>query len=171
MVTGVQTCALPISDAFWYRSTYLSFTRYKVVKVLLLHDIIPVTMPEACDPVYAVSFRRTLAGVLDNVDGIISISMSELSKIRSFLAANGLGESILFDYNYWGANFATAATDSAKVNPHILEIFTGRPIFVMVGTLEPRKNHAFVLKAFEHYWRQGGEASLCIIGRVSMHCS
>jgi alpha-1,2-rhamnosyltransferase len=35
----------------------------------------------------------------------------------------------------------------------------------MVGSLEPRKNHAFVLDAFESLWAAGYAASLVIIGR------
>ena len=35
----------------------------------------------------------------------------------------------------------------------------------MVGSIEPRKNHAYVLDAFDLFWQQGGIASLVIVGR------
>jgi alpha-1,2-rhamnosyltransferase len=38
-------------------------------------------------------------------------------------------------------------------------------IFIMVGSIEPRKNHRFVLDAFDRVWEQGGTAKLVIIGR------
>jgi alpha-1,2-rhamnosyltransferase len=41
----------------------------------------------------------------------------------------------------------------------------------MIGTIEPRKNHALVLDAFDHIWQHGGEASLCIIGKINILCS
>ena len=44
-------------------------------------------------------------------------------------------------------------------------------VFLMVGTLEPRKNHAYVLDAFEELWRCGENISLCIIGKVGWKCS
>jgi glycosyltransferase involved in cell wall biosynthesis len=36
---------------------------------------------------------------------------------------------------------------------------------MMVGSIEPRKNHRFVLDAFDRFWQRGGEGSLLIIGR------
>jgi hypothetical protein len=36
----------------------------------------------------------------------------------------------------------------------------------MVGTLEPRKGHGFVLDAFEQLWMKGINCRLCIIGKI-----
>ncbi|MFO1063421.1 MAG: hypothetical protein U0892_06105 [Pirellulales bacterium] len=32
--------------------------------------------------------------------------------------------------------------------------------------MEPRKNHSFVLDAFDRLWSSGSQEKLCIIGRV-----
>jgi alpha-1,2-rhamnosyltransferase len=40
----------------------------------------------------------------------------------------------------------------------------------MVGTIEPRKNHALVLDAFERFWAAGGTAALVVIGRRGWQC-
>lgn len=42
-----------------------------------------------------------------------------------------------------------------------------RPAFLVVGSIEPRKNHGLVLDAFEVAWQQGHQAMLVIIGRSS----
>lgn len=39
-------------------------------------------------------------------------------------------------------------------------------VFLMVGTVEPRKGHEFVIKAFEKIWGRGEQCGLCIIGRI-----
>jgi glycosyltransferase involved in cell wall biosynthesis len=39
-----------------------------------------------------------------------------------------------------------------------------RPVFLMVGTVEPRKNHALALAAMEQAWSLGCSAALVIIG-------
>ena len=39
-----------------------------------------------------------------------------------------------------------------------------RHVFIVVGSIEPRKNHAFILDAFERIWRAGESASLVVIG-------
>lgn len=39
------------------------------------------------------------------------------------------------------------------------------PVFLMVGTVEPRKGHADALNAFESIWKNGESAALVIIGK------
>jgi alpha-1,2-rhamnosyltransferase len=47
------------------------------------------------------------------------------------------------------------------------EIFSAqRHAFIVVGSIEPRKNHSFILDAFEEFWRNAGEASLVLIGQI-----
>jgi O-antigen biosynthesis alpha-1,2-rhamnosyltransferase len=157
-------------DAFWHRSTYLTFARYDAIKVVLLHDIIPLTMPEFCDEVFTISFKKCFNDIIPCIDGVISISQSELTTIKTYLASNHMNLHALLDYNYWGADFFATRCDPDDINPCIVEALAGQQTFIMVGTLEPRKNHAFVLDAFDRYWHQGGTASLCIIGKVSVHC-
>ena len=41
--------------------------------------------------------------------------------------------------------------------------------FAFLGTLEPRKNGALVLRAFERLWREGGDTSLTVIGKAHEH--
>ena len=39
-----------------------------------------------------------------------------------------------------------------------------------VGTIEPRKNHAYLLDAFERAWATGSKARLCIVGKIGWKC-
>ena len=41
--------------------------------------------------------------------------------------------------------------------------------FVFLGTLEPRKNGALVLRAFERLWEEGSDAYLTVIGKPHAH--
>jgi glycosyltransferase involved in cell wall biosynthesis len=41
-----------------------------------------------------------------------------------------------------------------------------RPYLLMIGTIEPRKNHALALSALEILWEQGVDLSLVIVGRA-----
>ena len=47
--------------------------------------------------------------------------------------------------------------------------FFSRPgnekVFLMVGTIEPRKGHELVLDTFEYLWDQGQDHKLCIVGK------
>ena len=40
----------------------------------------------------------------------------------------------------------------------------------MVSTIEPRKNHDYLLDAFERAWAAGSNARLCIAGRIGWKC-
>ena len=41
--------------------------------------------------------------------------------------------------------------------------------FVFLGTLEPRKNGALVLRAFERLWAAGSDAHLTVVGKAHAH--
>jgi len=57
------------------------------------------------------------------------------------------------------------------VNKDIENVFAeGAPIYLMVSTIEPRKNHAYLLDAFEILWAQGIDVRLCIIGKIGWKC-
>lgn len=43
--------------------------------------------------------------------------------------------------------------------------------YLMVGTIEPKKNHIYVLNSFERLWRDGYTLPLVIAGRVGWKCS
>jgi glycosyltransferase involved in cell wall biosynthesis len=47
----------------------------------------------------------------------------------------------------------------------ILDNLKSKAIFLMVGTLEPRKGHAQVLGAFEKLWQDGADLNLIIVGK------
>ncbi|EOX9051676.1 glycosyltransferase family 4 protein, partial [Pseudomonas aeruginosa] len=53
----------------------------------------------------------------------------------------------------------------------LLRMFKAKaPVFLMVSTIEPRKNHGYLLDAFERAWAQGSQARLCIAGRIGWKC-
>jgi alpha-1,2-rhamnosyltransferase len=43
-------------------------------------------------------------------------------------------------------------------------------MYLTVGTLEPRKNHKYLLDAFDLLWKQGEKVHLYIIGKVGWKC-
>jgi len=49
-------------------------------------------------------------------------------------------------------------------------IFSGAPVWLVVGTIEPRKNHVFILDVFDELWKQGSQDKLVIIGRIGWKC-
>ena len=46
-----------------------------------------------------------------------------------------------------------------------LAVMTRAPMFLMVGTVEPRKAHGDALEAFEQLWADGVDVNLVIVGK------
>ncbi|MRR06921.1 MAG: glycosyltransferase family 1 protein, partial [Deltaproteobacteria bacterium] len=77
---------------------------------------------------------------------------------------------LMYDYFYLGADFAFCAKVHGEVRDTLSGVFSGLPVYLIVGTIEPRKNHSYVIDAFENLWNQGSRIRLCIVGRVGWMC-
>jgi glycosyltransferase involved in cell wall biosynthesis len=139
-----------------------------VKPIYFLHDLIPVTHPEYCRAGEADKHRLRIRATLDLGAGVIVNSQATLDDLRNFAEQEG-----------------RASIPSALVAPLGLDI-PGRslrqsygapmhfrsPYFVMLGTIEPRKNHLFILTLWAELARKLGSAcpQLIIIGRRGWEC-
>lgn len=147
----------------------LEFHRYfeamkkrDILAVFMLHDLIPLTHAEYCRPGVLEIHRERMRVALSHASGIIANSQATLDSLVEQSRHEG-----------WNVPRTTVAHLAPGVSGQSLG---KRPIeqlyFVMLGTIEPRKNHWFVL----HLWRrlvelQGELApTLVIIGRRGWEC-
>ena len=58
-----------------------------------------------------------------------------------------------------------------EIRRAVREVFEtpGQP-YISVGTIEPRKNHWYLLDAFDLAWTQGADVRLCILGKKGWKC-
>ncbi|KIP17192.1 glycosyl transferase family 1 [Burkholderia ubonensis] len=108
--------------------------------VFMVHDLIPLTHAEYCRAGSARTHAARMRSALSTAAGLIANSQATLDTVTDYAARNGLH---------------VPPTVVAKLGPGIpLELDApaplSRPYFVMVGTIEPRKNHWFML----HVWRR-----------------
>lgn len=87
---------------------------------------------------------------------------SEPVPVRS-LVSSSLSFSFVHEGVNPGRSVAPAQTDEA-FDRFFTPSGNGK-IFLMVGTIEPRKDHSLVLDTFEQLWTQGSGDKLCIIGK------
>ncbi len=117
----------------------------------LVHDLIPMELPEYVPPAWIGQHRARLRTISAYADGIISNSLSTTLALRKYIPHLPV---------------ATVPLGVGVLQPG------GKPrrehaYFVMVGTIEPRKNHLMLL----HVWRRmvaelGARApDLMIVGR------
>ena len=70
------------------------------------------------------------------------------------------------DYFYLGCDFKNNSYDEQNINSGYKNIFNTKNVFITVSTIEPRKNHNYILEAFEKLWSKNIDVKYVIIGRI-----
>ena len=141
---------------------YREMKRRNIRSVFMVHDLIPLTHAEYCRPGVDAAHRARIHTALRHADGLIANSQDTLEALRqeAHTARLPLPPTVV-------ARLAPGITSRADTQRPL-----DTPYFVMLGTIEPRKNHWFML----HVWRQlveklGAQApKLVIIGRRGWEC-
>ncbi len=167
---------LILLDSFWgNKSTLMAVeeARSKEVKIIsVIYDIIPILYPNFVQKEYAEAFPGLLKRALRLSDGIMTLSDSSRKEIENYIREYKEFDHLRgkVDYFHLGNDFHQTANSNQTVNPDtqlaIDSIFTkGTKSYLMVGTIEPRKGHKYVVDSFNQYWESGGDAKLVIVGK------
>lgn len=136
----------------------------------VLYDLLPILLPE-CFPTGADKLHAQWLSAISEFDGVACISKAVAAEYNSWLSEK---ESIKrlkpikVEWFHLGADGHTSGktlTDDSSISPEAELITNKDNLFLMVGTLEPRKGHSQVLDALELLWNSGVDASLVIIGK------
>jgi glycosyltransferase involved in cell wall biosynthesis len=160
-----------IADIFWNTVLIDAINKAphdETIHILLIYDIFPVLYPQFVHKVNIDGFREQLPIVFKWADGIVSISRSALDEIRQY--GSQTEYRLLYDYFHLGADFRDETSAVGSVRAHVKDIFDGDGTFLMVGTIEPRKNHRYVLDTFKRLWENNIDVRLCIVGRIGWKC-
>lgn len=131
------------------RSKLLPAIRNKGLKLAVyLYDIIPVLHPEYVHQNTIVLFMEYLGAYLKNADIIIASTQATLEYIQRLTDDMGL-QPIPGFVSWLGVDFANDGDEAEQIREDAKRA-AERKYVLMVGTLEPRKNHKLVLDAFDH---------------------
>ena len=159
---------LLILDSSWYMNIWEAVDEFKSKGgfiEMVVYDLIPITHPQFCDDFLAHVFRDWIDDSRDRIDGYIAISKTVANSIKEYHQKSGFQlPSKCYEYFYLGADFSTDKK-SGDVREELKEIFDKRDTFITVSTIEPRKNHTYILDAFEKLWDNGIDVNLLFIGR------
>ncbi len=163
-------------DAFWsYNITdYLRELAHRgVFTVTVIYDLIPISYPQYCDENYVRTFSIAVDRMLLTSDGVIGISKTVRDEVRDYIYRKPVlsRKALIVDYFYLGANFENEIRKTGQIRNWPPELWGKEKVYLMVGSIEPRKGYDFVLTAFEKMWAQGSEARLLIVGRVGWRCA
>lgn len=123
--------------------------------IYMIHDLIPLTHPQFCRTGEAPKHERRIMNALSSAQGLILNSHDTLDALSSFAASRRLA---LPNTLVAWLGISEGACPAVETS--------GRPYFVVVGTIEGRKNHLLLLRAWEQLVDAMGAAApeLIIIG-------
>ncbi len=133
--------------------------------VLGLHDILPFMYPGLFSADTGPALRTLVDRGISLADGIVTVSRCAAEDIRAYIVESGLPyrPGLGIGWNHLGADFQSAEP-AGEVDPKLAGVFKSTPVFLMVGTVEPRKGHRTALAAFDRLWRDGADVCCLIIG-------
>ncbi|MGO4682115.1 glycosyltransferase family 4 protein [Hyphomicrobium sp. 2TAF46] len=118
--------------------------RSDVVPVFMVHDLLPLDYPEFFRPGYKARFERRFATISRYARALIVASASVADRVRHEYRKRGLTPVPI-----WVAPLPSPLNANRKEQQFDAELVR-QPYFIMVGTIEPRKNHLLVLNS----WRR-----------------
>jgi glycosyltransferase involved in cell wall biosynthesis len=130
----------------------------RIRPVVMLHDLIPLLHPEFCTPGGALKHRLRMEAVAEHGALVIANSASTAQDVSAWAQAAGRAAPQVVV-----APLGIESAFGAPVEP----VAAARPYFVCVGTIEPRKNLAFLLSLWGRLADRLGAAAprLVLVGR------
>jgi Glycosyltransferase len=150
-----------VGDAFWsecYEDEFFEFAS-KLNLVWLFHDIIPITNPDILSEHAVQVFNTKVIKMIKISKLILTVSKSEAKIIENFLRSKNIDKPV----------YPIRLGTDIKISQSIKKPngFDVKDFYLMVGTVEPRKNQLFVLEAFHKIWKENQDSpNLVIAGRL-----
>jgi alpha-1,2-rhamnosyltransferase len=139
----------------------------KLKLAVVMHDLIPFTHPDYCNAVRPIIEFCKFAAI--NADVIVSVSRFTEACFQAYEKLLTQGGIVVGEKRYaWFHPGCDLDGDSAPPSPsrEMAGIFSdGVPVYLVCGTIEPRKNHLLVLKVFGQLWAEGHAIKLLFVGR------
>ena len=136
--------------------------------VTVVYDLIPLRMPQFCSAGVMAVFGRWFGLAVEHSDMLLCISRAVRDDVALYIDQNGMRPGHRLQLEYWrlGADIVPGSRDQAiRTEVAAMATDSASPLFLMVGTIEPRKGHNAVLDAFDALWAQGSDARLCLAGK------
>lgn len=142
-------------DSVWNsrlkRSYLFPILKQKGVKIVtLIYDIIPITHPQFCYENTTMNFMLYLGANLQYADLIITSANATCEAVNKITDQLGIKRKSMVAIPL-GSDFAKKGSSFVQekgIDPNIRKL-AKETYILMVGTIEPRKNHSLVLDALE----------------------
>ncbi|OQX57379.1 MAG: hypothetical protein B5M52_07590 [Helicobacteraceae bacterium 4484_230] len=162
---------LLLLDSSWHFKIWDEVKRFKksgAHVVSVVYDLIPMTHPEFCSDSLVYFFNDWFPQAFNISDSFIAISKTVEDDVKTAVAHyNPLGAPGKGYAHFTLGSELNERALSADIPEDIVSVFdTAVNTFLFVSTIEPRKNHAYLLDAFEILWKRGADIQLLFVGRL-----
>ncbi len=171
-VTLQSNDILLLIDTTWLNNSYKLFADLKkknIQIITVIYDIIPITHSQFCTIDLTNSLKDWYENAVEFIDGYIAISNSVKDDTYNYIKKN-IDNDInyeKFDYFYLGADFFREnLSDIENLPESFKRHFKDENTYLTVSTIEPRKNHTYILDSFDMLWEEGKDVTYVMIGRV-----
>ena len=165
-----------IIDTFWDPiDEYLSFIAKArargVVIATCFHDILPCIHPEICAVEFGPIFNGSINRIFEVSDICLAVSKATLDDLKGVLSKTygRLPPEKAFFYFHLGADNEPGTRAGGETG--FPDRVAADPMFLSVGTVEPKKGYALTLDAFDDLWAAGHAINLVIIGKYGWGAS
>lgn len=135
---------------------------FGVKPIFFVHDLIPILYPEYSNPGEDVRYSQKMNYILEHASGVITNSEATLHDLMHYVHQT--------QQTMPPATVALLASGIPRGLPG--ERPMEKPYFVMLSTIEPRKNHMLLLHVWRHLVQTLGEQTphLVVIGQRGWEC-
>ncbi len=145
------------------RSQMEAWRRLGVGMIFFVHDLLPYRRPEWFTPRGVRNFKKWCELLLRFGDKFVCLSEYTKNDLCSYLGATNNAQ-VAEKIKKVRVELGWASTPQKNARKMMTFSSAGLTI-LMVATVEPRKGHWQVLRAFDRLWDKGIEAKLVFIGR------
>ena len=170
-----------LPDAYWTRrGVWQAAAEARIAgatTATLIYDLIPLTHPQYVGEKRMIGFQKYLHQAIENSDLIVAISKTVQDDVKEYIRLHRAQfKSVPNDIRHFTLGAELNLVDG-KVRPQVQELFASsgssegpKNPYLMVATFDPRKNHHYLLDAFDLLWKTRDDLRLCLIGRVGSLC-
>ncbi|HIP53887.1 MAG TPA: glycosyltransferase family 1 protein, partial [Sulfurimonas autotrophica] len=144
--------------------------KYSGINVMfMLYDLLPITMSRYFPIGNELGFVEWLKALTLNTNGSVCISQATADEYKIWCRQNTSEnlDNFKITVAHLGADIESSKPSEGllKNAQTTLKVIQDKISFITVGTIEPRKGHRQILKAFEILWENGIDINLVIVGK------
>lgn len=170
-----------LPDAYWTKrgvwQAAATARKNGATVATVIYDLIPLTHPQYVGVKRMEGFRRYLHHAIENSDLLVTISQTVETEVKDYIQkfrSELTSVPTAIRHLTLGAELKLVDGD---VRTDVRDLFLTDPSsndpinpYLMVATFDPRKNHHYLLDAFDLLWETRNDLRLCLIGRVGSLC-